>query len=180
MSLQNHENSHLPNLWNTQHELLHSRISSGCAVLCCAVLSSSVMSDSLQPSWTASRQASLSFAISQFVQTHVHWMSDNIQLSHPLSSPSLLALNLFQHQGLFQWVSSLHQVAKYQSFSISPFNEYSGLISFRMDWMDLLAVPKGTCKSLLQHYSSKAWILQHSAFFMVQLWDIHTWLLEKP
>ena len=104
------------------------------------------------------------FSLPEFVQTHVHWMSDTIQLSHPLSSPSLLALNLSQHQGLFQWVSSLHQVAKYQSFSISPSNEYSGLTSFRMDWLDLLAVPKGTRKSLLQHHSSRAWILQALSF----------------
>ena len=87
-----------------------------------------------------------------------------------LSSPSPPALNLSQHQGLFKWVSSSHQVAKYWSFSfiISPSNEYSGLISFRIDWLGLLAV-QGTLKSLLQHYSSKASILQHSAFFMVQL-----------
>ena len=80
--------------------------------------------------------------------------------------------NLAQHQGLFQWVSSSHQVAILAywrfSFSISPSNEYSGLISFRMDWLDLLAV-QGTLKSLLQHHSSKASILQHSAFFIVQL-----------
>ena len=64
------------------------------------------------------------------------------------------------------------------SFSISPSNEYSGLISFRMDWLDLLAV-QGTLKSLLQHHSSKASVLQRSAFFIVQL-SHHTWLLEKP
>ena len=75
-----------------------------------------------------------------------------------------------QHQGLFQWVSSSHQVAKDWSFSfsISPFNEYSGPISFRMDWLDLLAV-QGTLQSLLQHHSSKGWILWCSVFFMVQL-----------
>ena len=75
-----------------------------------------------------------------------------------------------QHQGLFQWVSSSHQVAKDWSFSfsISPFNEYSGPISFRMDWLDLLAV-QGTPQSLLQHHSSKGWILWCSVFFMVQL-----------
>ena len=103
-------------------------------------------------------------------QNHVHCVSDAIQPSHPLSSPSSPALNLSQHQGLFQWVSSLHQVAKYWSFSfsISPSNEYSGLISFRMDWLDLLAV-QGILKSLLQHHSSKASILWYSAFFMVQL-----------
>ena len=92
----------------------------------------------------------------KFTQTHIHWVGDAIQLSHPLLSPSLPAFNLAQHQGLF---SSLHQVAKVLgfSFSISPSNEYSGLISFRMDWLDLLAV-QGILKSLLQHHSSKALI----------------------
>ena len=106
----------------------------------------------------------------EFAQTHVHWLSDAFQPFHPLSSPSPPAFNLSQHQGLFQWVSSSHQVAKYWnfSFSISPSSEYSGLISFRMDWLDLLAV-QGTLKSLLQCHSSKASILRHSAFFMVQL-----------
>ena len=73
----------------------------------------------------------------EFTQTHVHWVSDTLQ---PLSSPSVPTFNLSQHQGLFKWVSSLHQVAKYWSFSfnISPSNEYSGLISFRISWFDLL------------------------------------------
>ena len=68
-------------------------------------------------------------------QTHIHWVGDAIQPSHPLSSPSPPALNLSQHQGLFKWVSSLHQVTKVLSFSfkISPTNEYPGLISFRME-----------------------------------------------
>ena len=106
----------------------------------------------------------------EFTQTHVHWVSDAIQPSHPLSSPSLPALNFSQHQGLFKWVRSSHQMAKVLEFqvNISPSNERPGLISFRMDKLDLLAV-QGTLKSLLQHYSSKASILQHSAFFMVQL-----------
>ena len=82
-----------------------------------------------------------------------------------LSSPSSPAFSLSQHQGL----AVLHiRWPKYWSFSISPSSEYSGLISFRMDWLDLLAV-QGTLKSLLQHPSSKASILQHSAFFIVQL-----------
>ena len=106
----------------------------------------------------------------ELAQTHVHWVRDAIQPAHPLSSPSPPTFNLSQHQGLFQWVSSSHEVAKVLefSFSISPSNEYSGLISFRMDWLDLLAV-QGTLKGLLQHHSSKASILQCSAFFMVQL-----------
>ena len=100
----------------------------------------------------------------EFTQTHqVHQVGDAIQLFHPLSSPSPPALSLSQHQGLFQW-------PKYWSFSlsISPSNEHSGLISFRMDWLDLLAV-QGTPKSLLQHHSPKASILWLSAFFIVQL-----------
>ena len=78
----------------------------------------------------------------EFTQTHVHWVGDAIQLSHPLSSPSPPTFNLSQHQGLFKWVSSSHQVAEVLefSFSISPSNENSRLISFRMDWLDLLAV----------------------------------------
>ena len=104
------------------------------------------------------------------VHHQLHRVSDAIQPSHPLSSPSPPTFNLSQHQGLFKWVSSSHQVAKVLefSFSISPSNEYSGLISFRMDWLDLLAV-QGTLKNLLQHHSSKASILRHSAFFTVQL-----------
>ena len=106
----------------------------------------------------------------EFTQTHVRWFGDAIQPSHPLSSPFSPALNLSQHKGLFKWISSLHQVAKVLEFqlqSLCPSNEYSGLISFRMDWLDLLAV-QGTLKSLLQHHSSKASILRCSAFFIVQ------------
>ena len=96
----------------------------------------------------------------EFTQTHVHWVSDAIQPSHPLPSPSPPAFNLSQHQNLFKWDSSSHQVAKVFSFSISPSSEYSGLISFRIDRLDLPAV-QGTLKSLLQHHSSKASILPH-------------------
>ena len=103
-------------------------------------------------------------------QTHVHWVGDAIQLSHPLSSPSPPAFNLSQHQGLFQWVNSSLRWPKYWSFSFSIFssNEYSGLIFFRMDWFDFLAV-QGTLNSFLQHHSSKASILRRLAFFMMQL-----------
>ena len=78
----------------------------------------------------------------EFTQTRAHWVGDAIQPSYPLSSPSPPTLNPSQHQGLFKWVSSSHQVAKVLSFSfsINPSDEYSGLISFRMDWLDLLAV----------------------------------------
>ena len=100
----------------------------------------------------------------EFAQTHVHWVGDAIYPSHPLLLPSLFAFNLSLHQGLFQWVVSLHQVR----FSISPSSEHSGLISFRIDWFDLPEV-QGTLKSFLQHHSSNASIPQHSAFFRVQL-----------
>ena len=106
----------------------------------------------------------------ELAQTHVSWVSDAIQPSHPLSSPSP-ALNLSQHQGLFQWVSSSHQVAKVLEFQHQSFQRLfrvDPIQSIRMDWFDLLAV-QGTLKSLLQHHSSKTSILQHSAFFMVQL-----------
>ena len=106
----------------------------------------------------------------ELAQTHVHQVGDAIQPSHPLLSPSSFAFNLSQHQ-VFSSESVLRiRWPKYWSFSfsISPSNEYSGLISFRMDWLDLLAV-QGTLKSLLQHHSSKASILRCSAFFIVQL-----------
>ena len=108
--------------------------------------------------------------LQEFAQTHVHWVGSTIQPSHALSSPSSPAFSLYQHQGLFQWVTSLHQVAKVLEFQLSmnPSNAYSGLISFRMDWLDLFAV-KGTLKSLFQHHSSKASILRQSSFFIVQL-----------
>ena len=104
-------------------------------------------------------------------QNYSHLVDEAIQPSHPLSSPSP-ALNHFQHQGLFQWVSSSHQVAKVLEFQLSAFvigsNDYSGLISFKTDWFDLLAV-QGTLKSLLQHHSSETSILWCSDFFIVQL-----------
>ena len=106
----------------------------------------------------------------EFTQTHVHGVGYAIQPSHPLSSPSPPAPNPSQHQSLFHWVNSSHEVAKLWrfSFSISPSKEHPGLISFRMDWLDLLAVQRAQ-KSLLQHHSSKASILRCSAFFIVQL-----------
>ena len=122
--------------------------------------------------WTAARQASLSitnpWSLPKF---NVHWVGDAIQPSHPLSSPFPPTFNLSQHQGLFKWVSSSHQVSKLLwsfSFNISPSNKHPGLNSFRMVWFDLLAA-QGTLKSFLQHQSSKASILRHSAFFTVQL-----------
>ena len=107
----------------------------------------------------------------EFAQIHVRWVGYAIWPSHPLPPPSPFAFSLSQHQGFFSNELALHiQWPKYWSFSfsISPSSEYSGLISFRIDWFDLLAV-QGTLESLLQQHSSKASILQHSVFFMVQL-----------
>ena len=121
----------------------------------------------------------------EFTQIHVHRVSDAIQPSHPLSSP-FLAPSIFPRIKVFsdesvlciRWPKDWSVI-----FNISPSNEHTGLISFRMDWLDLLAV-QGTLKSLFQHHSSKASVLQCSAFFKVwdfKVWDshIHTWLLQK-
>ena len=106
----------------------------------------------------------------EFTQTHVHRVSDAIQPSHPLSFPLLLppilpSIKVFSNESTLRM-----RYPKYWSFSlsISPSNEHPGLVSFKMDWLDLLAV-HGTLKSLLQHHSSKASVLQRSAFFTVQL-----------
>ena len=106
----------------------------------------------------------------EFTQTHVHRVSDAIQPSHPLSSPSPLSpippsIRVFSNESTLRM-----RWPKYWSFSFSiiPFKEPPALISFRMDWLDLLAV-QGTLKNLLQHHSSKASILLRLAFFTVQL-----------
>ena len=107
----------------------------------------------------------------EFIQTHVHRVSDAIQPSHPLASPLLLLPPIPPSIRVFSNESTLcMRWPKYWrfSFSIIPPKEIQGLISFRVDWLDLLAV-QGTLKSLLQHHSSKASILWHSAFFTVQL-----------
>ena len=128
--------------------------------------------------WTAACQASLSITNSQsllkFISIESVMPSNHLMLCCPL----LLLPSVFPSIRVFSSESVLHiRWPKYWSFSfnIIPSNEYSGLISFRMDWLDLLAV-QGTLKSLLQHHSSKASSLQHSAFFNSH---IHTWLLEK-
>ena len=121
--------------------------------------------------WTAACQASLSITNSwrflKLVSIESVMPSNHLILCHPLLPPA----SIFPSIRVFSNESALHiRWQKYWSFSfsISPSSEYSGLISFRIDWLDLLAV-QGTLKSLLQHYSSKATILHHSAFFMVQL-----------
>ena len=119
-------------------------------------------------SWTAALPGfRVHHQLLKLAQTHVHWVGDAIQPSFPLSSPSLSAFNLSQHQSLFQWVSTSHQVAKVLEFQLQQIVQWIfRLICFRIDWFDLPAV-QGTLKSLF--HSSKASILPCSAFFMVQL-----------
>ena len=135
-----------------------------------SVVIHSVMSNFVTP-WTAARQASLSITISwsllRLISIQSVMPSNHLILYHPL----LLLPSIFPSIRVFSSESVLHiRWPKYRSFSFStsPSNEYSGLISFRIDWLELLAV-QGTLKSLLQHHSSKVWILWHSAFFTVQL-----------
>ena len=117
----------------------------------------------------------------KLAQTHVHRVSDAIQSSHPLSSPSPPAFNLSQHQGLFQWISSSHRRPKYQSFSfsISPSNEYSVLISFWNQFGLISFLSKG-----LSRIFSNTTVQKHQLFgTQLSLWSnshIHTWPLEKP
>ena len=107
----------------------------------------------------------------ELAQIHIHRVSDAIQPSHPLSSPSPPAFNLSQHRVISSESVLCIRWPKFWSFNFS-IPEYSGLISFRMDWLDLL-VAQGTLKSLLQYHSSTASILWCSAFFMVQLWHLY-------
>ena len=120
--------------------------------------------------WTAARQASLSFYISwsllKLMSTELVMPSNHLILCYPLLLPSIFpSFRVFSNElaPLIRWPNYWRF-----SFSLSPSNEYSGLISFRMDWLDLLAV-QGTLKSLLQHHNSKTSILRCSAFFIVQL-----------
>ena len=132
------------------------------------LFSCSIVSDSATPNCSMPEFPVLHHLL-ELAQTHVHSVSDAIQPFHPLLSPFPPDLIVSLYQGLFYWVGSSHQVARVLELQlISPSNEYSGLISFRMDWFDLLAV-QGTLKNLLQHHSSKASLLWHSTFFMVQL-----------
>ena len=128
----------------------------------------SVLSDSLWPHEPQHGRPPYHHQFQESTLTHVHWVNDAIQPSHPLLP--LLLPSIFPSIRGFSDESALRiRWPKYWSFSISPSSEHPGLISFRMDWLDLLAV-QGTLKSLLQHHSSKASILQCSAFFIVQIW----------
>ena len=133
--------------------------------------------------WTAAHRVSLSFTISRSL---LRFMSSELVMlsNHLILNPLLLLSSISPSIRVFSNKPALCiGWPKYWSlsFSISPSNEYSRLISFRIDYFDLLAV-QGTLKSLLQHHNLKASILQHSAFFMVQLSHLYicTWLLEKP
>ena len=145
-----------------RHRHLHLLVSSVQSLSCVPL--------SVTP-WTAARQASLSItnsrSLSKLMSIESVMPSSHLIICHPL----LLPPSIFPSIWVFSYESVLHiRLPKYWSFSfsISPSNEYSGLISFRMDWLDLLAV-QGTLKSLLQYHSSKVSILQCSAFFIVQL-----------
>ena len=142
--------------------------------------SCSFMSSSFRPHGLQHTRPPVHHQLPEFTQTHVHPVGDAIQTFH-LCRPLLLLPSIFPHIRVFSNESVLCiRWPKYWgfSFSINPSNEYSGLISFRMDWLDLLAV-QGTLKSLLQH-----WVQKHQ-FLSTQLSSqsnshIHTWLLEKP
>ena len=136
------------------------------------------MSDSCDPIDCSISGFPFLHQLSELAQTHVHCLGDAIQPSH-LCRPLLLLPSIFPSIRIFSNVSLLHiRWPKYWnfSFSISPSNEHSGLISFRMDWFHLLAV-QDTLKSLLQHHSSKASVLWVSAFFIVRL--SHPYILTK-
>ena len=131
--------------------------------------------------WTAARQASLSFTISQGLLKFMSVESVMVCNYFILCCSLLVSTSIFPSVRVFSSESVLHIMwPKYWSinFSISPSNEYSGLISFRMDWFDLLTV-QGTLKSFLQHHSSRASILWLSAFLTVQLSHLYM-TLEKP
>ena len=142
--------------WKTQPGKALSSVAQSCPTLCNPM-------DCSSPGFPAHHQ------LPELAQALVYRVGDAIQPSHPLSYPSP-AFNPSQHQSLFQWVSSSHQEAKELEFQLQhqSFHEHPGLISFRIDWLDLLAV-QGTLKILLQYHSSKASILRDSAFFIVQL-----------
>ena len=144
--------------------------------LCCYSVAKSCLT-LCDPMDCSTPGSSVLHCLPELAQIYVHWVGDTIKPSHPLSPPSPPALGLSQHQDLFQWVSFLCWWPKYWSFSISLSNEFSGLISFRIDWFNLLAIQGA------QVISSTT--IQKHQFFGAQrfLWSnshICTWLLEKP
>ena len=129
--------------------------------------------------WTAAHLASLSHCLPEFAQMHIHWVGDAIQPSHSLLSPSVPALSISQHQGLFQWVSSLHQVGKILELSFStclPINAQGWFSLGLTGFISLL--PKG-----LSRVFSSTTVYRHQFFgFQTSLWSnshIYTWLLGK-
>ena len=143
--------------WTSRSSSQFSSVSQSCPTLC-------------DPMNCSTPGLPVHHQLPEFTQTHVHQVRDAIQQSHPMSSPSPPAPNPSQHQVFSNESTPCMRWPKYWSFSFSiiPSKEHPGLISFRMDWLDFLAV-QGTLKSLLQHHSSKASILLCSAFFTVQL-----------
>ena len=151
---------------------------SSCSVFSSVTQSCPTLCDPMNCSLPVHHQASLSVTISR---SSLKLTSIELVMpSHPVSSPFPPAPNPSQHQSLFQWVNSSHEVDKVLEFhfSISPSKEHPGLISFRMDWLDLLAV-QGTLKSLLQQHSSKKSIICAQLSSLSNS-HIHTWPLEKP
>ena len=151
------------------------KFSSSLLIILCSVQSSSVAQSCptlCDPMNCSMPDLPVHCQLLEFTRTHIHWVGDAIQPSHPLCHPLLLLPSIFPSIRVFSTESVLLHIrwTKYRSFSfsISPSEEYPGLISFRMDWLDLLVV-QGTLESLLQHPSSKASILRCSAFFIVQL-----------
>ena len=147
--------------------VLQMSISSSTVICCCVIKSCSTPGDPMDCSMPG---FSVRHHLSEFAQTYVLWVSDAIQASHPLPPPCPLALNLSQHQGLFQWVSSWHQVAQglelqlqHQSF------QWIFRVHFLSDWLVWSPCSPRILKSLLQHHNSKASIFWHSAFLTVQL-----------
>ena len=130
--------------------------------------------DSLQPMDCSTPGFPVHHQLRELTQTHVHRVGDAIQQFHPLLSPSPPAFDLSQHQGLFQWISSLHQVVKVlgvsASASVLPVNIQEW---FSLGWTGWISLQSKGLSSVLQHHSSKASVLRHSAFFIVQL--SHPW-----
>ena len=149
--------SGLPIPWRIFHSFLSSTQSKALLITCYLSISSVTQScpTLCDPMNHSVSGLPVHHQLPAFTQTHVYRVGDAIQPSHPLSSPSPPAPNPSQHQSLFQWVNSSHEVAKILEFQAQhqSFHEHPGLISFRMDRLDLLAV-QGTLKSLLQHCST--------------------------